>query len=194
MAALPAHRALVRGWETRAAHRHRDAGLGNPGKIEIPLGERTFKLARARRPYRAAAPTDATPSSTTRPARRRATSRCASASRRSSRSKPRSCAAAASATLLPAHRSPSSSMWRSRAASRRRGAVGPVQGQTADARRRSRAGEARRRGDPLRERGAALPTAGALDVEEPLRPLRPSRAREGMVGGRRRGRGPGGEE
>ena len=56
----------------------------------------------------------------------------------------------------------------------------------ADDSRRARARQARGGGRAVRGRAAALSSAGAVDVEEPLRHLRPSRAGEGVVGRRQR--------
>ncbi len=68
----------------------------DPRRDRHSARRRHFHAARHRRPHRAAQATAATPSSTTRPARRAPRSRCARAWRRSSRWKPRSCARAAS--------------------------------------------------------------------------------------------------
>ena len=79
------------GWRAsrsrRRAQRSRalDAEIG--GSIDNSVRRREVQAHRARRPHRAAARTAATPCSTTRPARRRATNRCSPDCRRSSRLK-----------------------------------------------------------------------------------------------------------
>ena len=81
VAALHAYRAMVRAMGQRAARRPRGAACGNSRRIEIPGGSTRVHTLRHRRPHRTA-PGGATPSSTTRPARRAPKSRCARASRR----------------------------------------------------------------------------------------------------------------
>ena len=144
VAALPAHRALVRRLGAAAARHGRPTLQAEiRGKIDIPLGERVFTLRGRADRIEALCATAATPSSTTRPARRRPRSRCASASRRSSRSKPRSCATGDFPASPAALRSPSSSTSRSRAASRA-GENKPIDFKEGDARhpRRPRARKA----------------------------------------------------
>ena len=72
VAALRAHRALVRRLGSAAARRARRALHAEVrAKLDDPDRHAQLRAARARRPHRAAAPTAATRSSTTRPARRR---------------------------------------------------------------------------------------------------------------------------
>ena len=150
--------------------------------LPIAIGTRTFTLRDARRPHRAARATAATRSSTTRPARRRPSGRCAPGSRRSSRWKARSCARAASRT------SPRRIDQRVRlcgAARRRAGGRAPadrVQGRHAGRACRQGAREAAR-GIVTRfaTRRHAVSLAGQPDVEDALRRLRPSGAHQGMV-------------
>ena len=64
-----------------------------------------------------------------------------------------------------------------------------LQGRHADDAGRPRAGAADRAARQVRRSGQALLLAAASDVDDALRHLRPPRAREGMVGRRRRGDG-----
>ena len=185
VAALPAHRALVRRMgDARRANARRAACRDRRRASKFRSASATFKLTHARRPHRAAAPTAATRSSTTRPARRRPSSRCAPACRRSSRSKARSCARRLQGRSPPASIAELALCARCAAASRRA--------------KRSRSNSRTARAGPARRQGAgaartdivarfedeadALSLAGQPDVEDALRRLRPSGARQGMVG------------
>ena len=131
-------------------------------------------------------PEEPTPFSTTRPVRCRPRSRCASEFRPSSRWKPRSCATADFPILPPGHPSPRWFTSRSRAASRRRGQVDRVQewrrAMLTPTRRSRKLTHGRA---AIRGRAATLSAPGAVDVEKPLRQLRPPGARHGMVGRQR---------
>ena len=112
-------------------------------------------------------------------------SRCASASRRSSRSKPRSCAAAASPASPRAARSRELAYVRAqgrRAAGRaaRRSTSRTATPTSRPTRALAQAQRAGRRAS--RTSSSRICSLVLSDVEEPLRRLRPSRAREGMVG------------
>src|SRR5207248_9761662 len=72
--------------------------------------------------------------------------------------------------------------------SRRRGKAHQLRGRHAGSLRRQGAVKTQSHHRALRRRGDAVPLAGQSNVEDALRRLRPSGAREGMVGGRR-GRG-----
>ena len=99
MAALPAHRRWLARFETARRAKLVSAPRRDRRQHRDPVRRRRLQADGAGRPHRAARRTAATPSSTTRPARRRPRSRCAPDCRRSSRSKPRSCARAASRTF-----------------------------------------------------------------------------------------------
>ena len=118
VAALPAHRALVRRLGGAAARQCERAACRGAGRTDDPDRQTDFQADHARRPHRAAAPTARSRSSTTRPARRRPSRRCAPGSRRSSRLKARSCARAGSRASRRV-RSASSPMCRCAGASRR---------------------------------------------------------------------------
>ncbi len=118
VAALRAHRALVRALGNRAPRR---LSPRSPPRFAAKSISRsaTARSSCAASPIASSAmPTAATSSSTTRPARREPKSRCAPDWRRSSRLKPRCCVKASSRTLRPAHRSPSSATCCSKAANR----------------------------------------------------------------------------
>ena len=189
VAALRAHRALVRALgDARAAP-------ASPPSSRRFAARSISRSATARSSCPAlptassATPKAATSSSTTRPARREPKSRCAPDWRRSSPLKPRCCARASSRTFRPARRSPSSAMCCSKAASRPANHKPlEIQGRHAGQSRRPRAGKAHRARQALRRCRPALSLAGASDVDDPLRRLRPSRPRQGMVEHRRRGR------
>ena len=187
VAALRAHRALVRAMGRRAPRRHRRAACGNPRRAEIP-GRQTRVHAVAPSPTASSsARTAATPSSTTRPAPPAPRSRCApglppqltleAAILRGGGFKTVAAGSVSRNRLCDAERRRAGRRSRARSPSRK--ARPTRQADHALARLKELAAQ-------LRGRSDALSLAGAPDVEDALRRLRPPRARQGMVGHRRR--------
>ena len=139
VAALPAHRALVRrmGGKRRASV----VATGRRSARRARNSDRRAHLhaTRARRPHRAAAPTALRDPRLQDRRSRRPSRRCAPGCRRSSRSKARSCARAASRTCRQAHRSPSSFTCRC-AAREPAGEAKPIEFKDGDARPACRPG------------------------------------------------------
>ncbi len=178
------------GWER--ARRHvvaHAARRESAARSTIPLGERVFTLRGARRPHRAAG---RRPLRDPRLQDRHGADREAGAHRHVAAAHPRSRDAARrrlSTASPPARRSPSLPMWRCAAASRRaKSSRSSSRTATPNRMPTARSGKLKELVDTIRGRAAALPAAGAVDVEEPLRHLRSPRARQGMVGRRGRGR------
>ena len=192
--ASSASRAGSSDWETRAPARRRGPSTPRSRRQTIPHGATDFHAARARRPHRAAQRRHAIAILDYKTGAAAAPKAGAqSASRRSSRWKPRSCATAASRACRPAARSPNSLYVRLQRRRSGRRAERASTSRTARPTRRPTRRLTRLTRDWSRSSTTTtspIVSLVASDVDRThLRRLRPSRARQGMVGDRRRRRG-----
>ncbi len=185
VAALPAHRPLVRGLGDGAARQDRGAHRRGLRQDRHPAGRARVHAALPRRPHRA---TGRRPLRHSRLQDRDGADREAGAHRHlaAAHARSRDSARGEFPGIAAGASWPSSSTSRSRAASRAgEGRADRLQGRQCRHARRSRARQAHGGRHAIRGRAATLSPAGAVDVEEPLRHLRPPRAGEGMVGRQR---------